>query len=294
MFYRRKIILALLQLFNGRLDKIRIQKFIFLVTQGQRSPVFEFIPYKFGSFSYSLSADLSAMVRNGLLTEAEDAYVKIDGLNYISQIKGEDKKFITSVWTAYGSLSSDELMRYTYLKFPFFAINSIKAPELLTEREYKKVESERPRCNQAILFTIGYEGISFENYLTRLVRSDVRVLVDVRNNPISMKFGFSKGQLKRACENLGIKYVHIPEVGISSDRRQNLNSQADYDKLFEAYKIDHLPQTVEFQNCILELLTQNHRVALTCFEADICQCHRKPLAESILERSGFQYQLKHI
>jgi uncharacterized protein (DUF488 family) len=294
MFYRRKIILALLQLFNGRLDKIRIQKFIFLVTQGQRSPVFEFIPYKFGSFSYSLSADLSAMVRNGLLTEAEDAYVKIDGLNYISQIKGEDKKFITSVWTAYGSLSSDELMRYTYLKFPFFAINSIKAPELLTEREYKKVESERPRCNQAILFTIGYEGISFENYLTRLVRSDVRVLVDVRNNPISMKFGFSKGQLKRACENLGIKYVHIPEVGISSDRRQNLNSQADYDKLFEAYKMDHLPQTVKFQNCILELLTQNHRVALTCFEADICQCHRKPLAESILERSGFQYQLKHI
>lgn len=294
MFYRRKIILALLELFNGRLDKIRIQKFIFLATQGQKDPVFEFIPYKFGCFSYSLNADLSAMVRNGLLTEEGDEYLKIGGLNYISQIKGEDKELITSVWTAYGSLNSDELMRYTYLKFPFFAINSLKAPELLTGNEYKKVESERPRGSHAILFTIGYEGISFENYLTRLVRNDVRVLIDVRNNPISMKFGFSKGQLKKACENLGIKYIHIPEVGISSDKRQKLNSQADYDKLFETYKVDHLPQTVKFQNYILELLMENSRVALTCFEANICQCHRKPLAESISERSGFEYQLKHI
>lgn len=294
MFYRRKIVLALLQLFNGRLDKLRLQKLIFLITQGQKVPVFEFIPYKFGCFSYSLGADLSAMVRNGQLTEFGDHYEKIDGIDYVSQIKVEDKKFLSSAKAAYGTLSNDELMRYTYLRFPFYAINSVKVQDLLTAAEYKRVEFAKPRSAETVLFTIGYEGISFERYLTRLVRNDVRVLIDVRNNPLSMKFGFSKSQLKRACENLDIKYIHIPEVGITSAKRQQLDSQVDYDKLFATYKTEQLPHTASFQDEIINLVTRYNRVALTCFEANICQCHRKPLAESVAKRSGYKFELKHI
>lgn len=55
-----------------------------------------------------------------------------------------------------------------------------------------------------------------------------------------MKYGFSKKQLNSACEGFGIQYVHIPEVGIESDKRQELNTQSDYDKLFEVYKSDTL------------------------------------------------------
>jgi hypothetical protein len=42
MFYRRKIILALLQLFEGELDKIRLQKLLFLFTQRQQKPEYRF------------------------------------------------------------------------------------------------------------------------------------------------------------------------------------------------------------------------------------------------------------
>lgn len=294
MFYRRKIILALLQLLHGRLDKLRLQKLVFLTAQGQSRPVFEFVPYKYGCFSFSLNADLSAMVRNGQLAEDADHYRKVDGLDYLAQIKAEDRKSLSIIATVYGKSSSNELMRFTYLKFPFYAINSVKAPELLTEDEYQKVRSVRPRSEDTILFTIGYEGISFERYLTTLLQHDVKVLVDVRNNPVSMKFGFSKAQLKKACENLGLAYVHIPEVGIVSDKRQQLNSQRDYDNLFESYKTQNLIQTEASQDEILSLLHQYKRIALTCFEANICQCHRKPLAEAITKRSGYHYQLKHI
>lgn len=294
MFYRRKLVLALLQLFNGHLGKIRLQKLIFLLTQAQRSPTFEFIPYKFGSFSYSLSADLSAMVKHGQIIESTDQFSKVDGIDYVSQLKTEDRKFLSAVKAAYGRFTNDELMRYTYLKFPFYAIKSLKAPELLSREEYTKVELARPHSDETILFTMGYEGISFENYLNRLIQHDVKVLVDVRNNPMSMKFGFSKSQLKKACENLGIRYIHIPEVGITSENRKQLNSQADYDKLFATYKSENLVQTVGFQESILELLTRHHRIALTCFEANICQCHRKPLAEAISKRSTLQHQLRHI
>ena len=56
VFYRRKIILALLQLFDGQLDKIRLQKLLFLfankqafIRQGGKAD-YDFIPYKFDGY----------------------------------------------------------------------------------------------------------------------------------------------------------------------------------------------------------------------------------------------------
>jgi len=38
VFYRRKILLALLQIFDNKLDKIRLQKLLFLFSQKQEKP----------------------------------------------------------------------------------------------------------------------------------------------------------------------------------------------------------------------------------------------------------------
>lgn len=93
---------------------------------------------------------------------------------------------------------------------------------------------------------------------------------------------------------MGIDYVHIPEVGIQSDQRQELNTQSDYDKLFPIYRKTNLSNTTHSQNEILKLLKQHKRIALTCFEANICQCHRKHLAEAIENLPSFNYEVKHI
>src|SRR5690606_23939997 len=106
--------------------------------------------------------------------------------------------------------------------------------------------------------------------------------------------GFSKTQLTRSCHSLGILYMHFPEVGIQSDLRQELNCQADYDKLFALYREKELPTTIPTQQSILNILTQHKRIALTCCAKDICQCHRKQLAEPIVQLPGFHYALKHI
>jgi uncharacterized protein (DUF488 family) len=147
---------------------------------------------------------------------------------------------------------------------------------------------------ETVLFTIGYEGISLESYLNKLIKNNIKVLCDVRKNALSMKYGFSKTQLKNACNGVGIEYVHIPEVGIDSDQRQELKSQSDYDVLFEKYKENNLTKTVTNQVEILDLLKQNRRIALTCFEADICQCHRKHLSEAITNLKDFKYKLEHL
>jgi uncharacterized protein (DUF488 family) len=295
MFYRRKVILALLQLFEGHLEKIRLQKLLFLFCHKQEKPEYDFIPYMYGCFSYSANADLNTMVNKGLLVEnANDGYRKADKVDYLKVIKPADRELLTKTKAAYGNMKSNALMKHTYINFPYFAINSIKASEILTKDELDRVSASKPKGEETVLYTIGYEGISLERYLNGLVRNDIRLLIDVRNNPLSMKYGFSKSQLKKCCENLGIQYLHLPDVGIKSQQRQELNTQEDYDKLFEIYRRSSLPKTIKTQEEILGLLVKNKRIALTCFEANICQCHRKELAEAIQKLPGFKYEVKHI
>ena len=294
MFYRRKIILALLQLFDGQLDKIRLQKLLFLFANKQAKAEYDFIPYKFGCYSYSANADMTAMVTRGFLNEDEKSFEKKDNTDYLKQLKSADLKLLQEVKNHYGKMSANALMKHTYINFPFYAIKSEVAENILSQEELEKVTKAKPKGNKTVLFTIGYEGISLEEYLVRLLKNDVKVLVDVRNNPLSMKYGFSKSQLKKYCASLGIDYVHIPEVGIQSDQRQELNTQSDYDKLFAVYRKNNLSKTATSQNEILKLLKQHKHIALTCFETNICQCHRKHLAEAIETLPYFNYEVKHI
>ena len=194
----------------------------------------------------------------------------------------------------FNKMNSDDLMKHTYCSYPYYAINSTRAEQLLNPEQLAKVRQARPVVNNITLYTIGYEGISLEAYLNKLIQHDIRLLVDVRNNPMSQKFGFSKSQLIRYCTSLNIEYIHYAEVGIQAEYRQELNVQSDYDKLFNTYKIKTLAKTLSTQESIINLLKKKKRIAITCFEANICQCHRKYLAEAITELPGWKYELKHI
>jgi len=294
MFYRRKIILALLQLFEGELEKIRLQKLLFLFTKMQEKSEYDFIPYKYGCYSYSVNADLTVMVRKGILLENEKSFKINENADYLISLKEVDRKKLLEIKTLYGRMNSDLLMKHTYINFPYWAIKSLTAERLLTNDELSKVKEHKPKITKTILFTIGYEGISLEEYLNRLIKNDIKILVDVRNNPLSMKYGFSKNQLIKFCGSIGIKYTHFPEVGIQSEQRQELNNQSDYDKLFSVYRRNTLNKTKLTQYTILTLLEENKRIALTCFEANINQCHRKHLAQAITNLPGYKYELKHI
>ena len=164
MFYRRKIILALLQLFDGQLEKIRLQKLLFLFANKQTRAEYEFIPYKFGCYSYSANADMTAMVRRGFLSEDEKCIEKKDKIDYLKQLKPTDLKLLQEVENNYGKMSANALMKHTYINFPFYATRSEAAKNILTKEELNKVIKAKPQGNKTVLFTIGYEGISLEEY----------------------------------------------------------------------------------------------------------------------------------
>ncbi len=170
-------------------------------------------------------------------------------------------------------------------KYPFYASRSKILDKIIKDKTFSHARTDKTVVYT--LFTIGYEGLSIEAYLNKLIQNDVKVLIDVRNNPFSMKWGFSKSELATYCKKVDIRYMHFPEVSIPSHKRKHLSTQQDYNMLFEEYKSEVLSYTCSQQKEILNIIEKHKKVAITCFEADVCQCHRKHLARTITVNKPF-------
>lgn len=296
LYYRRKILLALLETFGGELSAISFQKLLFLLTRKQDVKAFDFVPYQYGCFSFQANQDIATLKTYGYLTVSEDKkkiqLVKKE--NYVSLLNLFDKQYITETKNSFGNFSQDDLIRYTYINFPYYATKSTIAKSVLNAEEWAKVEQQKRYFTEPMLFTIGYEGITLEIYINKLIINDIKTLCDVRKNAFSQKYGFSKSQLKTACEGVGIEYVHIPDLGIVSEKRQSLNSQNDYDTLFSEYEKTVLKEQTKSLNYIFELLKTQKRIALTCFEKEPCQCHRTRVAKKMMSAKNCFYTLKEL
>jgi len=294
MYYRRKILLALLDAFGGEIGKIKLQKLLFLYAQSQSNPTYYFVPYKYGTFSFQANADLNTMKKYDLVMDSEKIWVKKTSDSFIKELKDNDRVLLSALKNKYENYSTRELIKYTYINYPYYAINSEIAEDYLSPKDYDIVKKSRPTRLTTSLFTIGYEGISLEQYVNKLIENDIKILFDVRSFPRSMKYGFSKSQLQHAVENVGISYTHLPKLGIVSSKRKSLETQEDYDNLFDDYKATVLKTNISDQEIISISLIKEKRVALTCFEANIKQCHRYHLANSITDLSEGKYKLQHI
>ena len=101
MFYRRKIVLALLQLFDGELEKIRLQKLLFLFCLKQQKATFDFIPYKFGCFSHSATADLNILVNKEILGRSDSHFKLTEKTDYIKMLNVEDQSLLLELKKLY-------------------------------------------------------------------------------------------------------------------------------------------------------------------------------------------------
>ncbi len=97
MFYRRKITLALIELLGGKVEKLRFQKLLFLYTMKKSQPEHDFVPYKFGCYSYSAKADMNTLVKKNILKETENIYFKNGETNFYQQLKTEDQRILKEV-----------------------------------------------------------------------------------------------------------------------------------------------------------------------------------------------------
>jgi hypothetical protein len=283
-----------LQALGREVDSVSFQKILFLLTESQHSKSFDFVPYYYGCYSLQANAELKVLARNGFLKDEDNIWKLENSENWINQLEDNDRSNLIAVVHEFGSWTKNELIYWTYIRHPYYSINSEIAHEHLNVTEMIFRETARPNAHGTVLFTAGYEGISLECYLNRLIKEGVKLLCDVRKNPISMKYGFSRKTLETACKGVRIEYRHIPELGIDGVMRKNLLSKEDYDRLFEVYNRDLLPLAQKQQEEVLDLINSYERVALTCFESNPRFCHRSHLAEALLKRSEDKLELRHL
>ncbi len=293
MYYRRKVLLSLIEKSPDRtLGKLNLQKILFLFSQKQKDH-FQFVPYHYGCFSFQANKDLSVLAEHyNLVAEDSKSWKLPEHSNYFSALKKEDQLIITQLLDTFDVTNENELISHTYENYPYFSINSKRN---MTTKQIKLVDIEKSKLaslNQKILFSIGYEGKSIDTYLNLLLENNIKLLCDVRRNPLSMKYGFSKLQLSSLCSNVGITYIHIPELGIASENRNSLNDMSDYTKLFAIYS-NELPELEKHVNKVIKLLNEFSRIALTCFESTHTCCHRGTLIEYITQVSTIN-KVKHL
>lgn len=293
MFYRQKILLALIEAFGGRLNRLDLQKYLFLFTQEyQQEKSYDFVPYKYGCFSFQSYADRRNLTALRYLTAEDDWQLRETG--HVNNVGNSDGQKIVHFQRRYKGVSGNNLIREVYRQYPYYAINSEMAERLLSAHELAIIEAARPKADDYCFFTIGYEGSSLESYLNRLIKNNVKMLCDVRKNPISRKYGFSKLTLADTLNKLGIAYTHIPALGISSEKRQGLDTQADYDRLFDEYERTTLLKGASDFAALYELFREHKRVAITCFEAQPRMCHRGRVAEALAALPEWDYPIQHI
>ncbi len=286
-FYRQRFLLLLLEMTGGRLSKMDFQKLLFLSQKEAGFSYYDFVPYHYGCYSFQAQSDIELLESFGWLEEKPKSISLLakPGACLSNDVLGEIDRFTKQ----FKRLRGRKLVTYVYERYPYYATRSKIATEVLDENSYKKVSAERNKLasKTEIIYTIGYEGISFESYVNQLLKYDVRLLCDVRKNPLSRKFGFSKGILSRLLPKLGIEYLHMPDLGIRSEMRQELNSAADYEKLFKAYR-KTLPQNIESLQMLEQLLKEHKRIALTCFEKEHYSCHRHCVSDYLENKSNIR------
>ena len=244
---RQLLLIGLLNSFDNPLKNLHFQKLLFLYCQESDSPSpYDFVPYRFGPFSFTSYADRRKLTHYGLLVDGESTWELTPSGRHSAL--GFRHAAIDSFVDRYRMHQVDELVAETYRRFPYYAIRSETAEGVLNgdDEALRLIDAARPQPAASTLLTIGYESRSLDQYLNMLLQAGVTLLCDVRRNAVSRKYGFAKSTLGNACARLGIRYEHLPELGISSERRRALVDRSDYSRLFREYENCHLPKQLTF------------------------------------------------
>ncbi len=265
-YKRQRFLLAFLRQMQDDVTSTDLQKLVFLHTIKEESEFYKFIPYKYGPYSFQLAKDVDILHRDG--------YVSIKSNPESTRIKAVGE-YLQKDSFQIASERGNNLIRKAYREYPYYAINSEITGRLFNGEELKRFNNGRQAYVQTeqVLFTIGYEGKNIEEFINILIQNDIRLLCDVRKNPLSRKFGFSKSKLKHITGTVGIKYVHIPDLGIESNKRKSLEAIQDYKCLF-SYYTKKLPNLTPSLEQVFSLLRSKVRIVLMCYEKEPEMCHR--------------------
>lgn len=156
-----------------------------------------------------------------------------------------------------------------------------------SESASDQIRNMRPSLKNGLpanFYTLGYQSHTPSSMAALLAGHKVRVLVDVRQNPVSRKRGFSKAHLEQSISNLGITYLHCPELGTPPPIREIYLSTGNITKALTQY--EKYLRARNGRVLVLLRKVKKERFCLLCLEADHSRCHRSIIAQVLTEMTG--------
>lgn len=276
MLNRQKALLEIVRLAGGEIDRMVLTKWAFLIRQETETrggdAFYDFVPYQYGPFSFGLYQEMDKLVAQGYLQECGASAWKLGEIP-APLVERSIRADLTAVVSRFRQFSVEKLLDYVYDAYPQFTVNSRR--KKLAERRVAPVS----------VYTAGYEGKSIDAFLNGLIETGIMHLIDVRSNPIARRYGFHRSTLERLTGRLGIRYSHVPHLGISSELRQQLETQDDYEQLFRRYEGTTLKTEQAAIDTVSAWIREMPSV-LVCMEAEPRCCHRARLANSVSRLTG--------
>ena len=129
------------------------------------------------------------------------------------------------------------------------------------------------------VFTIGYQCHTLSSIIYTLKDNQVDLLIDVRQNPVSRKPGFSKKGLGRHLSFSGIDYVHFPCLGTPPAIRRLYCQSGQVELALKRYETYLESKTACLQS-LIEIVS-GRRCCLLCLERCYSVCHRGVIAKKL-------------
>jgi uncharacterized protein (DUF488 family) len=284
---RQKVVLNVLDKAKQPLSPIRFVKFLFLLREESPfrddSAFYDFVPYRYGPFSFALYRELNTLRRDGYVSDSPNkislaSRTRAAAREKASELSVSQRETIAEVVLDNLRTPREKLLRRVYHRFPWYA--------LMTEFPHLAPEDapQRPRADVAV-YTVGYQGRSVDGFFNHLLASGISAIIDVRANPVSRKYGFAKKSMSEIANKLRIGYHHLPELGIESGHRANLGDFESYQRLLDSYEADMLPERGPAIERAIDLLRRGPSTFL-CMERDASWCHRGRLAKVAAENAN--------
>jgi uncharacterized protein (DUF488 family) len=134
------------------------------------------------------------------------------------------------------------------------------------------------------VFTIGYEGLDIDAFMSLLAEHGIETVVDIRELPLSRKPGFSKKALASVLNLSGLEYVHMVALGCPKVVRDRYREDGNWKRYTDGF-LKHL-KTQKAAIDELSELAASSNCALLCYEADFNFCHRSMVASAVRDASG--------
>jgi uncharacterized protein (DUF488 family) len=280
MINRQRALIRFIANEGGSIKMLRLVKLSFLLRETAKDipkpNLYDFIPYHYGPYSFTLNHELRAVERDGWIRITKSGVKLLRSAE--TEVSRLDRAFtdkIDSLTRRFRNVGTTTLVSRVYAEYPWYTSKA---------KDEKLRGAAVPTALPAV-FTVGYEGMMLDGLLDLLLRTGVKRLIDVRCNPVARRFGFHKSTIERHCRDVAIQYTHVPELGIPSSKRANLDDKESYNRLFDYYEEKILPAHRESVKMVSSLVRKAPS-ALMCMEADAKCCHRTRLAAAVAKETN--------